>query len=65
MVQGKTFTVLITPFNRTSLELKPFISARCENAPRGAFNRTSLELKLRCEWLRLFRDRLLIEPVWN
>ncbi len=37
-----------TPFNRTSMELKP-VSASCSVGSVAPFNRTSMELKLQIE----------------
>ena len=56
---------MISPFNRTTMELKP---PRCAGgwSFSAAFNRTTMELKP-CTALTMSKspDNLLIEPLWN
>ena len=53
------------PFNRTSMELKPWCRWMRGDSRCPPFNRTSMELKRRRRPTGGQRNHLLIEPVWN
>ncbi len=64
MIDPAWFALNLSPFNRTSVELKLELR-REEIEARLAFNRTSVELKQALDALFYMGVVLLIEPVWN